>query len=898
MTPEEYELIREIFHEVSELPEPERERRIQEHDLGRELEAELRAILEHDDEDEEIFGEQRLGQVGLQLVHLESGTDPTESHDDARTESLPENVGAYRILRKVGEGGMGVVYEAEQVSPRRRVAVKVIRTLMPSEDTVKRFQREAEVLGMLQHPGIAHIYEAVLEPPDDTAPPFIAMEYIEGRTLVDYADSEDLALAERIELVARICDAVHHAHQRGILHRDLKPGNILVVQPRHDSQVTASDETRPRNASSSSNSVDAIGQPKILDFGIARITEDDVDSVTLNTSPGQIVGTLAYMSPEQAAGSSAELDTRSDVYALGVILYQLLAGRLPFATQGRSFAEVVRILNEQAPTPLGSIDRRLRGDVATITAKAMEKDRDRRYSSAAELAADLRRYLRNEPIVARPASGFYHLRKLIRRHRALSATLLIALLAIFGLTAWALLNADRAKAREREISRLSDQRELRILKESQDALWPPLPDRIPELEGWLDRAEDLVERIPEHEGVLQDLQKRGRRIEEDGEEVQFEFPGDPRTAWWHETLAALIGDLKEFASDSPIGETVGGVRARLDAAREIDRLESSAEGRESWEAAREAIRSHPDYGGLELPMQPGLMPLGPDPQSGLWEFWHIQSGDRPEQDSAGRWVVGMESGLVLVLLPGGTFQMGATTDPAGPNYDPDSLPNESPPHDVTLSPFFASKYEMTQRQWDNHFGENPAVLVPATPGDFGHTHPVQQVSWLRSVEAMKRLGLSLPTEAQWEYACRAGTDTPWYCGDRQSVLEVANVADQRFVTRFAPQLTVESWDDGFAGTAPVGSFDPNGFGLHDTLGNVWEWCRDAFATEYDKVPARPGDGLRTFEANELVLRVQRGGSFFVPSSLARCAARARLPEVHADLNIGVRPVMNFMREER
>lgn len=287
--------------------------------------------------------------------------------DAASARKLPANIGHYRILSVLGEGGMGIVYEAEQEQPRRIVALKVIQPGLTSLDLLRRFERESQALGRLQHPGIAQIYEAGTEDTGFGAQPYFAMELIRGRSLMQYAEAHHLSTQQKLELMAKVAEAVHHAHQRGLIHRDLKPSNILV------------DET---------------GQPKILDFGVARATDSDAQA-TRQTDVGHLVGTLSYMSPEQVLADPLELDTRSDVYALGVILYQLLAGRLPY-TISQKLHETVKTIREEDPTPLSSVSRNYRGDIETIVAKALEKDKVRRYASAAELAGDIRRYLGNE----------------------------------------------------------------------------------------------------------------------------------------------------------------------------------------------------------------------------------------------------------------------------------------------------------------------------------------------------------------------------------------------------------------------------------------------------------------------------------------------------------------------
>jgi serine/threonine protein kinase len=300
---------------------------------------------------------------------------------------------------------MGAVYEAEQAMPRRIVALKVIRPGLVAPDLRRRFENEVQVLGRLQHPGIAQIYQAGVTDLGGGPQPYFAMELVSGLPLVDYAERRGLGLRERLRLLAGICDAVQHAHQRGIIHRDLKPGNILVD--------------------------DASGQPKILDFGIARTTDPD-GAMTSHTLFGQIVGTLPYMSPEQLAADPGGIDTRSDVYALGVILHELLTGKLPHDLTQRSTLDAMNAIRDVEPARVGTLDRRLRGDVETIVAKALEKEKERRYASAAELAADIHRYLSDEPIVARPPSAGYQLRKFARRNKVLVGGIASAFLILIS----------------------------------------------------------------------------------------------------------------------------------------------------------------------------------------------------------------------------------------------------------------------------------------------------------------------------------------------------------------------------------------------------------------------------------------------------------------------------------
>jgi WD40 repeat protein len=373
------------------------------------------------------------------FMHTSVGSDlraRLSEASNAATLGLPRRLGRYRILGILGEGGMGTVYEAEQDLPRRHVALKVMRAGLVNPELFLRFRREAELLGVLQHPGIASVYEAGNARPEyDDGPgheqPYIAMELVKGLPLT--AAGAKLNLREKLDLFARVCDAAECAHAHGIVHRDLKPSNVLVGED---------------------------GQPKVLDFGVARAAEGP--GSTLRTETGRLIGTLAYMSPEQCggggtggagggngSGSTPKVDRRADVYALGAILFELLTGRTPHDLRERPLAEAARIVRDDEPSRLASVVRSLRGDLDTIVSKALERAPDRRYPSAASLAADVRRYLSDEPILARRASTLYQLRKFARRNRALVAGVSGIILALSaGLVATAVLAKRESDARK------------------------------------------------------------------------------------------------------------------------------------------------------------------------------------------------------------------------------------------------------------------------------------------------------------------------------------------------------------------------------------------------------------------------------------------------------------------
>lgn len=308
---------------------------------------------------------------------------------------LGAEIGGVRIVRLIAQGGMGRVYEGRQERPSRTVAVKVMRPGLATPSMMKRFEYEAEILARLRHPGIAQIFSAGVHHVDDAPVPFFIMEYIpDARTLTRYAEELKLSTRARLDLFRSVCDAVAHGHQRGVIHRDLKPSNILV---------------------------DASGHPKVIDFGVAKATDSDLALTTMQTDVGQLVGTLQYMGPEQLVGDPNEIDVRCDVYALGVVLYELLTGRLPYDVRQKAVLEVMRIVREEEPTPISSLNRTLRRDVAVISGKCLEKDRARRYPTAAELAADVARHLAGEPISASPPGFLDGVVRLARRHRAAAA---------------------------------------------------------------------------------------------------------------------------------------------------------------------------------------------------------------------------------------------------------------------------------------------------------------------------------------------------------------------------------------------------------------------------------------------------------------------------------------------
>jgi len=351
----------------------------------------LNLLRLHEDSREDTTPlEDRLRAAVATPVEKEFGAEP----------GAADRVGAFRILRRLGSGGMGSVYLAEQDEPQRHVALKVMRSDSVSPEAQQRFELEAQLLARLRHPFIAQIYAAGRFNSPLGQLPYLAMEFVDGRPLMEHARSLDLR--ERLELLTSICEAVQHAHRNRIIHRDLKPGNILVGED---------------------------GSPKVLDFGVSRVYGDD--ELNAPTVTGQVLGTLDYLSPEQASGQR-DIDTRADVYSLGVVGFELVCGRLPRELSELPLPEALRIVREEPAPALESVDRRLRGDLAVIFAKALQIEPDRRYASAAALAEDVRRYLDDRAILARPTTLTYQLVRFVRRNRALVALSALAVLCLAG----------------------------------------------------------------------------------------------------------------------------------------------------------------------------------------------------------------------------------------------------------------------------------------------------------------------------------------------------------------------------------------------------------------------------------------------------------------------------------
>ena len=783
-------------------------------------------------------------------------------------------LGRFELLEEIGRGGQGTVYLAEDTRLRRRVALKVLVGFdTTSGERTARFVREAEMAARLDHPGLCTVYEAGVE--DDV--PYISMRYVEGETLADrieqtrsQSSSSGLGtsrefLNDTLLMAEQIARALHAAHEAHLIHRDIKPRNIMVTKE---------------------------GVPVILDFGLARDLGGDLTTLT---ATGQVFGTPAYMSPEQVSGQVESLDGRTDIFSLGTTIYELLTLRRPFEAPTRE--GLSRAILAHEPSDPRKIDPTLPADLSVVLLTALDKDPNRRYATALDFAEDLRRVRVSEPILARPAGPLLRLKRWAVRRPAVattSAALFVLLVGGIALTSFFLAEARRLNA---DYRLMADTKRLETIKEDAETFLPLTEDKRAALETWLDQARRLLSRLPVHRSKLRALQSQAQRVEpEEGSSSRWRFE-DSELQWRHDVIAELVEDLESF-SDRQTG-LFARVEEWLDfveTVRDCTLVKSAA----AWEAAMASIADQalcPDYEGLSVAPQLGLIPIGRNPHSELWEFAHLRTGVPAERRPDGSLIVTEDTGLVFVLLPGGTFDMGSDTPwpgRAGGEFRV-AAEREGPRHQVTLAPFFLSKYEMTQGQWTRFTSRNPSGYPPEVEIR-GHratlAHPIESVSWNECARLAREMGLLLPTEAQWEYAARAGTTTAWSTGQRvRSVTGYANLADA-FAKREIP-VGFEFWEkwleDGHVLTAPVGHYRPNLFGLHDMIGNVREWCRDRFGL-YSQFKPRPGDGERICKAPA---RVFRGGSFRYPADVARSAQRFALQPDRSQDDLGLRPALSL-----
>ena len=1073
------------------------------------LRARVRSSVEQWRRSAEMLGLGAADESSMSFFGRQSDRTQKERGDgDTAALHAGKHIGRFVLKSFLARGGMGQVWVAEDTDLRRVVALKLVLPERLDTRALDLFAREARAGGRLSHPNIV----TTLAYGTDQGLSWIAQELVEGSwTLKDFLD--ELRAADQVpegyyervaDLVAQLADALQAAHDAGVIHRDVKPANVLI----------APDD-----------------RPKLTDFGLARVSDDSLLSMT-----GDFAGTWSYMSPEQVTAKRMGLDHRTDVFSLGIVLYELLALRRPF--EGDTTHQIAEKIISFDPPDASKVRSQCPRELAVICGKALEKAPGQRYQSVAEFAADLRRHLANEPILAKPPGPVTRAVKWVQRNPAVSSAAAVGLAAFVVVSlslaqnvrtnnllaatntdleeqtriaeanaeearaAEALAEAERDKTaealtlaeteRERaeeerqraeqerqraeeeraDVLRLSAQQDLADLLDQEAALWPPYPENLEAYRTWIGEAEQLIADLPLHlakreelrslalprseeqreaerrahpeyetlQALEAELESRRRALAVRRGEARIELPSVDRSAlpedrseWnaiaWElvkpdrtafgdearglwiatETLTTAADDQRAAILDTiawgrlALGDDEGALeasRAALAAAGEdgaeeyqghSDKLTTAAEAARSeeglaaateeittlearvteldatvddrvewafpeaeenarwwnaqltqliegletlrddlvaagvvtaehgwsvgkrlafaeslaagfaergehakaWAAVLPEIRaSHPSL--AELTPQMGLVPIGTDPDSGLWEFAHLATGTPAERGEDGKLILTEETGVVLALIPGGTFVMGAqSSDADGLNYDPQAENDEGPPHEVTLSPYFLSKYEMTQGQWLAATGTEPSLyrrnnLAPSL------LHPVEQVSWTDCVETCARVGLALPSEAQWEHGARAGTNTPWLFGaDREAIRGKLNIADKTAADAGAPWTAIQDWpdhEDGGVVHREVGAYPANAFGLHEVHGNVYEWCADG----YDSGAYRREGAIDPLLAPEASAnRVSRGGSFIGPARSARSASRNRHTPVVRNSSLGLRPAQGI-----
>lgn len=881
-------------------------------------------------------------------VDLAASNDPS-SPPGAPSSGVPKRFGAYVVDRELGRGGMGTVYLARQPGLDRPVALKVLTapTLLVSERSLTRFQREARLLARLDHPHIVRIVDTGVH----DGMPFLVMELVRGASLaailaairraggvasaggtlraavlgaaaaagerlgaIDDAGTSwrlpDNPVAAVVTLAAEVAEALAHAHAHGIVHRDVKPGNVLV---RDD------------------------GRALLVDFGVARPD----DAVTL-TATGDLAGTPNYMAPEQARGG--RVDERTDVWALGVTLYEALTLQLPFV--GDTAAKVVQQLLQADPVDPRRHQPAVPVDLAAVLHRALAKDPAGRYQTAAEFAEELRAILADRPVRARLPGALERAARWARREPWRAAAALLAFLATIAVVvvdqahaAELRAESQRKQAALAEVNRLAIGVRLdRAIEAARPFRWPEVTT-IPAIDTWLRTHRDpLAADLPAMQALLERL--RAEALPYDDEQRQQDRSQHPdatalallvaelaaiaalpaeglppqvaarrdrlvrdeavlrsrveaRRTWrllaaerqfLHDEVARAVLRLQEFLGPRGLAEMVARRAAR---SAECHRR-CLVEAAELWRRVAREIAADPRFAGLQLAPQRDLLPLGKDPKSGLWEFVHLPSGqpgnDVPPRRDDGSLASADGAGIVFVLVPGGEFLFGAqAADPKGPNFDANALKAEGPVQPVTLAPFFVAKFELTRSQWS--VLTDGEVVGPPTSLQPSGAAPAEGMTQQRAVAVLGAFALALPTEAQWEFACRAGTSTTWSFGERRLGAKYANFAGKSAPPGAPHDADVE--DDGHRHVVVPGTFAPNAFGLHDLHGNVAELTCDPLGP----LGVRRDDGRASARSSFDELRVVlRGGHYQARLVECRVAARTYVRNTAAMPGNGLRAV--------
>ncbi len=921
-------------------------------------------------------------------VSLDSGSSPERpgskplSATLERLEAHTPDEARYELEGEIARGGMGIIQRVWDGDLRRSIARKILGKDAKGSDsrksdprTIGRFLEEAQVTAQLEHPGIVPVHELGV---DKKGTLYFTMRMVRGEDLhriFEHARTGQHGWSQTrtLHVLLKVCEAMAFAHKKGVIHRDLKPSNVMVGR---------------------------FGETYVMDWGLARVLgeregkdlrfqaappSNDVrtdrgglertpDSPLL-TRDGDVVGTPAYMSPEQARGELARLGPATDVYALGAMLYHLLSGRVPYTEPGRKLGphSILSRVMDGPPPRIETLAPATPPELVAICDKAMARELERRYATMLELAEDLRAYLEMRVVRAYRTGPVVELAKWVRRNRLSAASLAALVLAVAG---GGLSVAWQQSVRAAEESLRRDELLAESLVASAEQLWPIHPSRVADMEAWLTSARAIAAGLPQarvelevferahasavreeeplplavqsatfelaslearlevftrslrglvtrerpsetredqflnelafaaiNRAVLEievpDLERLIERRKDDLAAFRSWHYGNASSAREHERLTRRVEHLASLTR--PQDGAIARIEVRRTTAASLEET-SLAQHAKEWEEACASIADParcPPYAGLRIEPQLGLVPLGQDQRTKLWEFWHVLTGARPERGSDGNFVIGPETGIVLVLVPGGAVTLGSQDeDPAGPNYfaaeegiDQGLRPVDRWIADVELYSYFLSKYELTQGQWLRMTGENPsehrAGMSFLGMARLTRSHPVESVSWTEASEVLGHYGLELPTEAQWERAARAGTQTKYAAGATvDAILDFANFGDESAERAgFAEALI--PFDDGFALHAPVDALRQDAWGFHGLFGNVEEWCRDWYASSCERGRIQRGTGEHVPKSSQF--KAYRGGGFrSTPDQLWVSSRHRRFPQ-SIDLDLGVRP---------